>query len=72
MYFDLVVMRLDLAVCLRCYLFLTFLLSVFSVPGVKVSVVQDTVETHLKQMILKHFDPKKADSIFTDGGVSSV
>lgn len=23
------------------------------------------VECHLKDMILKHFDPKKADSIFT-------
>ena len=40
--------------------------------GVKVSEVQDTVENHLKEMILKHFDPKKADSIFTDGGVSYV
>ena len=27
--------------------------------------MQDVVECHLKDMILKHFDPKKADSIFT-------
>jgi negative elongation factor C/D len=26
------------------------------------------VENHLKSMIVKHFDPKKADSIFTDEG----
>lgn len=28
--------------------------------------VQEMVENHLKEMVLKHFDPKKADSIFTD------
>ena len=32
------------------------------------SEVQDVVEQHLKDMILKHFDPKKADSIFTAAG----
>ena len=26
------------------------------------------VETHLQTMIFKYFDPKKADSIFTDEG----
>jgi len=26
------------------------------------------VECHLQQMIFKNFDPKKADSIFTDSG----
>ncbi|KAG1664297.1 Negative elongation factor C/D [Nymphon striatum] len=36
--------------------------------GVKISEVQGMVENHLKEMILKHFDPKKADSIFTDEG----
>ncbi|KAK7505402.1 hypothetical protein BaRGS_00003564 [Batillaria attramentaria] len=36
--------------------------------GVKIEEVQDLVETHLKEMIIKHFDPKKADSIFTDEG----
>lgn len=31
------------------------------------------VENHLKQMILKTFDPKKADTIFTEeGDVSDV
>lgn len=36
--------------------------------GVTVSEVQQMVEFHLKEMIIKHFDPKKADSIFTDEG----
>ncbi|XP_023219870.1 negative elongation factor C/D-like [Centruroides sculpturatus] len=36
--------------------------------GMKISEVQALVEDHLKQMIIKHFDPKKADSIFTDEG----
>ena len=35
------------------------------IVGCDVSEVQDMVECHLKDMILKHFDPKKADSIFT-------
>lgn len=33
--------------------------------GVKVNEVQAMVENHLKEMILKTFDPKKADTIFT-------
>lgn len=32
----------------------------------KISEVQSIVEDHLKQMIIKHFDPKKADSIFSE------
>ena len=36
--------------------------------GVELKDVQEIVETHLKSMILKNFDPKKADSIFTDEG----
>ncbi|XP_052060193.1 negative elongation factor D-like [Mytilus californianus] len=36
--------------------------------GVDIKVVQEMVENHLKTMIVKHFDPKKADSIFTDEG----
>ncbi|CAG2177253.1 unnamed protein product, partial [Oppiella nova] len=32
----------------------------------KISEVQSLVEDHLKQLIIKHFDPKKADSIFSD------
>lgn len=35
--------------------------------GVNPTEVQQMVEDHLKQLILKHFDPKKADTIFTDG-----
>lgn len=34
--------------------------------GMEVHEVQQLVEDHLKQMIIKHFDPKKADKIFTD------
>lgn len=41
--------------------------------GVKVTDVQAMVENHLKEMILKTFDPKKADTIFTEEGeVSSL
>lgn len=38
------------------------------VSGVDIKIVQEMVENHLKSMIMKHFDPKKADSIFTDEG----
>lgn len=34
--------------------------------GMEVNEVQQLVEDHLKQMIIKHFDPKKADRIFSD------
>jgi negative elongation factor C/D len=38
--------------------------------GMPVHDVQLTVETHLKNLIMKHFDPKKADTIFNlEGGV---
>lgn len=37
-------------------------------PGVRVNNVQAMVENHLKEMILKTFDPKKADTIFTEEG----
>lgn len=36
--------------------------------GVDVIDVQAMVENHLKDMILKNFDPKKADTIFTEEG----
>ncbi|GAB0100454.1 Negative elongation factor D [Sergentomyia squamirostris] len=36
--------------------------------GVKVVDVQAMVENHLKDMILRTFDPKKADTIFTEEG----
>ncbi|CAK1539964.1 unnamed protein product [Leptosia nina] len=35
---------------------------------VKVTEVQAMVENHLKEMIIKTFDPKKADTIFTEEG----
>lgn len=38
------------------------------IGGVKVTDVQAMVENHLKEMILKNFDPKKADTIFTEEG----
>ena len=37
---------------------------IFCVAGVKIEEVKETVENHLKDMIIKHFDPKKADIIF--------
>ena len=40
--------------------------------GVKVTDVQAMVENHLKDMILKTFDPKKADTIFTEEGEVSI
>lgn len=40
------------------------------ITGVPVQEVQLTVENHLKNLIMKNFDPKKADTIFTlEGGV---
>ncbi|XP_077982594.1 negative elongation factor D-like [Glandiceps talaboti] len=36
--------------------------------GVNAAEVQQMVENHMKGLILKHFDPKKADSIFSDEG----
>lgn len=40
--------------------------------GVCVTDVQAMVENHLKDMILRTFDPKKADTIFTEEGEVSV
>ncbi|KAK2110244.1 hypothetical protein P7K49_009990 [Saguinus oedipus] len=37
-------------------------------PGVEPVQVQETVENHLKSLLIKHFDPRKADSIFTEEG----
>lgn len=35
--------------------------------------VQERVENHLKSLLIKHFDPQKADSIFTvEGEVRSL
>ena len=37
--------------------------------GIPVQNVQLMVENHLKNLIMKHFDPKKADTIFNlEGG----
>lgn len=36
--------------------------------GIRVTEVQKMVENHLKDMILRTFDPKKADTIFTEEG----
>lgn len=36
--------------------------------GVRVTDVQAMVENHLKDMILRTFDPKRADTIFTEEG----
>ncbi|XP_035680299.1 negative elongation factor D-like [Branchiostoma floridae] len=36
--------------------------------GMKPTEVQDMVEDHLKELVLKHFDPKKADTIFSEEG----
>ena len=36
--------------------------------GVNPTEVQQRVEDHLKAILIKHFDPKKADSIFSEEG----
>ena len=36
--------------------------------GATINDVQSMVENHLKEMIIKMFDPKKADTIFTEEG----
>uniref|UniRef100_A0A8C5QZP7 Negative elongation factor complex member C/D n=1 Tax=Leptobrachium leishanense TaxID=445787 RepID=A0A8C5QZP7_9ANUR len=36
--------------------------------GVEPLQVQETVENHLKSLLIKYFDPRKADSIFTEEG----
>jgi negative elongation factor C/D len=36
--------------------------------GVDINEVQEMVESHLKEVIVRTFDPKKADSIFSDEG----
>ena len=40
----------------------------FFISGCSVEEVQKIVEGHLKDLIIKNFDPKKADSIFTGAG----
>lgn len=46
-------------------------MSLFWPAGVEPAQVQERVENHLKSLLIKHFDPQKADSIFTvEGEVS--
>jgi len=40
----------------------------FNCAGAKVQEVEQMVENHLETLIIKHFDPKKADSIFSAEG----
>jgi len=40
----------------------------FNWAGAKVQEVEQMVENHLETLIIKHFDPKKADSIFSAEG----
>ncbi|XP_060021474.1 negative elongation factor D-like [Lagenorhynchus albirostris] len=40
--------------------------------GVEPVQVQQTVENHLKTLLMKQFDPRKADSIFTEEGETPV
>lgn len=43
----------------------------YCLVGVEPAQVQERVENHLKNLLIKHFDPQKADSIFTvEGEVS--
>lgn len=42
--------------------------SCFHFTGAKVPDVEQMVENHLETLIIKHFDPKKADSIFSAEG----
>ena len=40
--------------------------------GMKKKEVQAFVEDHVKSLVLKHFDPRKADRIFTEAGSVST
>ncbi len=40
--------------------------------GFRKREIQGVVEEHLKTLIMKHFDPKKADLIFTEEGSVSI
>lgn len=52
------------------FLMMTFLITCnfFLTAGVEPAQVQERVENHLKSLLIKHFDPQKADSIFTVEG----
>ena len=51
---------------------LLFFLFCFHFTGAKVPDVEQMVENHLETLIIKHFDPKKADSIFSAEGEVGV
>jgi len=38
------------------------------ITGMSDQDISQIIKEHLKQMIIQHFDPKKADSIFEEGG----
>lgn len=40
--------------------------------GYRKREIQSMVEEHLKSLVLRHFDPKKADLIFTEEGSVST
>lgn len=40
--------------------------------GYRKREIQSMVEEHLKSLVLRHFDPKKADLIFTEEGSVSI
>ena len=42
------------------------------VAGFRKREIQGIVEEHLKSLVMKHFDPKKADLIFTEEGSVST
>ena len=42
--------------------------SVCSLTGMKKKDITALVEEHLKDLVLKHFDPRKADRIFAEAG----
>ena len=42
------------------------------ITGYRKREIQAVVEDHLKQLITQHFDPKKADLIFTEEGSVSL
>lgn len=46
----------------------SFIVLLSPAAGVEPAQVQERVENHLKSLLIKHFDPQKADSIFTVEG----
>uniref|UniRef100_A0A8C4NHA9 Negative elongation factor complex member C/D n=1 Tax=Eptatretus burgeri TaxID=7764 RepID=A0A8C4NHA9_EPTBU len=50
--------------------FLLYCTCDYKCAGVEPEQVQEMVENHLKSLLIKHFDPRKADSIFTEEGAT--